>query len=131
MPEEILIDFPPEVRALANRLRHIIKAAIPEAEERAYPHWRAIGFRHPICGYFCGIFPQPDRVDLAFEFGVLLPDPLQILDGRGKQVRYVHIALEEDIQLGAIQDLLLEVVNLPGNRAVKLEMIKTGAKRAD
>jgi len=58
-------------------------------------------------------------VDLAFEFGVLLPDPFQILDGRGKQVRYVHIAPEENMPLGVIQDLLLEVVNLPEKSSCK------------
>lgn len=67
----------------------------------------------------------------GFEFGVLLPDPFQILDGRGKQVRYVHIAPEENMPLGAIPDLLLEAVNLAGNRAVKLEMIRSGGKRVD
>lgn len=130
-PEILLMDFPPDIRELAGQMRQFIRETVLKAEERAYPTWRAIGYRHPVSGYFCGIFPFAGRVDLAFEFGVLLPDPAKILEGKGTQVRYVHLAPGEELPLEEIRDLLLEAVNLPGSRAAKLEMIKAGAKRAD
>jgi len=73
--ENILESHDPEVRALVEHLRKIIRETVPDATESAHPVWHSIGYRHPESGYFCGIFPQNDGVNLAFEFGVLLPDP--------------------------------------------------------
>src|SRR3990172_4455823 len=101
--EDILADHTPEARALVQRLREINRETVPTAVEAAYPGWRAIGYRHPGVGYFCGIFPKMGRVRLGFEFGVLLPDPHRVLEGSGKQVRYVHIAEGSDVSVEAIQ----------------------------
>jgi hypothetical protein len=73
--EDILADHAPPVRWLVERLREIIRQTVPEATESAHPVWHSISYCHPRSGYFCGIFPFQERVDLAFEFGVLLPDP--------------------------------------------------------
>lgn len=128
-PEMILMDQPPEVRHLAERLRSLIRETIPEAIETAYPGWRAIGYRHPERGYFGAIFPEPPRVRLAFEWGALLPDPHQLLKTGGKQVRYIDLYGEEDLQEAPVRDLLLAAVDLPGDRALKLELIRQSAKR--
>jgi len=99
-----------------------------EAVETAYPGWRAIGYRHPQSGYFCGIFPEPPRVRLAFEWGALLPDPHQLLKTGGKQVRYLDIYGEEELQEKLVSDLLLAAVDLPGDRKLKLSLIRQSAK---
>lgn len=127
-PDDILSPHSPAVRGLATVLRGFIRETVPEAEERAYPGWRAIGYRHPEVGYFCGLFPLPDRVDLAFEFGVLLPDPHHILDGEGKQVRYVRIRAEEDIPADALRGLLLSAIDLPTDHQTRLALVRAAAK---
>lgn len=78
---------------LAERLRALVRTTVPEAEERAYPGWHGIGYRHPEAGYLCGIFPSDDEVRLLFEHGVLLPDPDGLLEGDGTQTR--HVALDD------------------------------------
>jgi hypothetical protein len=128
-PEMILMDQPPDVRHLAERLRNLIRETIPETIEIAYPGWHAIGYRHPQRGYFVAIFPEPPRVRLAFEWGALLPDPHQLLKTGGKQVRYLDLYGEDDLQVIHIRDLLLAAVDLPGDRAFKLELIRQSAKR--
>ncbi|OGO71826.1 MAG: hypothetical protein A2Z49_04385 [Chloroflexi bacterium RBG_19FT_COMBO_56_12] len=129
-PEDILVDHSPEVRSLVEQLRRLIRETVPEATELAYPVWHAIGYRHPHSGYFCGIFPHADRVDLAFEFGVLLPDLQGILDGDGKQVRYVRIREPGDIRSEAIQNLIRATLSLPEGRTAKLWLVKSSAKVA-
>ena len=129
-PEDILVDHSLEVRSLVEQLRSLIRETVPEAAELAYPVWHAIGYRHPHSGYFCGIFPHTDRVNLAFEFGVLLPDPQGILEGDGKQVRYMRIREPADIHSEAIQDLIQSALSLPHGRAAKLWLIKSSAKVA-
>ena len=130
-PEVILAGHAPEVRRLAERLRTLIRETVPDAFETAYPGWHGIGYRHPESGYFCAIFPQPAGVRLAFEWGVLLPDPHGLLGGTGKQVRYVEINQDEDLRETAIRDLLLAAVDLPGDRAFKLALIRQSAKPAE
>jgi len=127
-PEDILASHNPEVRALAERLRKIIHDTVPAAIEAAYPGWHSIGYHHPDSGYFCGIFPQNDRVKLGFEFGVLLPDPDRLLEGAGTQVRYVNIRDRKDIRVRALKKLLVEAINLPDRRETKLGLIKSSAR---
>jgi hypothetical protein len=42
---------------IAERLRVLTRETVPEADERAYTGWQAIGYRIPEAGYFAGIFP--------------------------------------------------------------------------
>jgi len=123
-PDHILTGHTPDVRQICETLRSLVRAAVPEAREIAYPSWHGIGYRHPQSGYFCAIFPQQDYVKLGFEFGVLLPDPNGLLEGDGKQVRYVMIHRMVDIDSGAIRELILAAIGLPAEREVKLWMIK-------
>lgn len=109
-PDDILADYPPMVRALTERLRTLVRETIPTATETAYPVWRGIGYRAPECGYFCGIFPQRDHVKLGFEHGASLSDPDGLLEGSGKQVRYVIVRTGKDIRKRAIKKLLVTAV---------------------
>ena len=104
--EQILAGHTPPVRAIAERLRVLVTATVPEAEERAYGGWHAIGYVHPDAGYFGAIFPREDVVKLCFEWGAVLPDPHHILTGNQKRVRYVVIADEHDIAEAAITEMI-------------------------
>lgn len=94
------------MQALAARLRELLCTTVPDATERAYPGWHGIGYRHPQCGYFCGIFPQESSVWLLFEYGALLADPECLLTGNGKQARYVDIRRQKDIRVRPIKRLI-------------------------
>ncbi len=128
IPEDILAAHTIEVRAMAETLRKLVLATVPNAIELAYPVWHGIGYRHPESGYFCGIFPQKDSVKLGFEFGVLLPDPDRLLEGTGRQVRYVNIKDSQDIRLGTVKKLLLAAISLPESREVKMGLVRASAK---
>jgi hypothetical protein len=98
--EEFLAEFPPDMQAISQKLRAIIKNAIPTATEKVYYGWRGVGYRHPKAGYFGCIFPFADKVRFAFEHGVLIPDPDNLLlrpPVSSKQVRYLEISKESDI----------------------------------
>jgi hypothetical protein len=110
-PAEILAEHTPRVRALTGRLRRLIRQTVP-AREVAYPVWHGIGYRHPRTGYFCGIFPQRDHVRLGFEHGAHLRDPDGMLEGMGRQVRYVIIRNEKDIRVRPLKKLLSAAIYL-------------------
>jgi hypothetical protein len=119
----------PPVREIVERLRAIIREVAPEAVESANPVWHSLSYKHPASGYFCGIFPQADRVDVAFEFGVLLPDSEGVLEGAGKQVRYLRLRAERDLREEAFRRLLIEAINLPPKREAKLALIRERGQR--
>jgi len=111
-PAALLQPFPPRVRALANRLRSIVKKAAPSLKEAAYPGWKAVGFRHGEAGYICGVFPSAAGVRLIFEHGAGLRDPDGLLEGGGrvKQVRYVTVRSAGDIKVRAVTRLVRAAV---------------------
>ncbi len=117
-----------EIRAIAEGLRRLSRESMPEAAESGHPTWHSIGYRHPKAGYVCGIFPHKDSVDLVFEFGILLPDPHQVLQGEGKQTRYIPITTIDEINEVAIKQLIGEALSLPVSRAIKLDLIRAKAK---
>lgn len=43
---------------------------------------------------------------LLFEYGILLPDPDCLLEGNGKQTRYVDIRRRQDIRVRPIKRLI-------------------------
>jgi hypothetical protein len=105
-PEQFLAAYSPAIRALAERLRALIRDTVPTASEHVYTGWKALGYRDPQSGYFCGIFPQSDHVRLLFEHGAALPDPDGLLTGETRQVRYLEVRAPEDIQATPIRRLL-------------------------
>jgi hypothetical protein len=108
-PEDILAVHEEPIVTLAQKLRALVRAELPDAEERAYPGWKAIGYVDADAGYVCGIFPFSDRVALGFERGVLLPDPEGLLRpgvSGGSKVRYVEIRRPSDVRVHALRALL-------------------------
>ena len=104
-PEAILKDHPPQIQIVAEKLRRMIKDTFPEVTEKAYQGGHGIGYRHPKAGYFGCIFPSDEKVTFAFEHGASLPDPENLLakpPNSSKQVRYIHLYSEADINEDAI-----------------------------
>lgn len=122
-PDQILTDHIPPIVTLAQRLRGLVLQGVPEAQEVAYPGWHAIGYRHHDAGYFCGIFPFADHIKLYFEYGRFLPDPGRILQGDGRQTRYLVIKSSEEIDAGYINQLVKDSI------ALKSDMARTSKKR--
>jgi molybdopterin-guanine dinucleotide biosynthesis protein A len=88
---ELLIDHDDHVVATAQWLRDLVTATVPDAVESVYRGWHGFGYRHPVAGYFCAVFPRAGTVQLSFEHGTLLPDPHGLLTGTGRQVRVVDV----------------------------------------
>lgn len=90
--EEYLEQFPPQIRECAEELRVLISEVVPDYTEKVYHGWKLIGYRVKKGSksfYFAFIYPAANKVVLGFEFGVLLPDPHNLLVGNGNQVRQI------------------------------------------
>ena len=128
--EDILQGHAPEVRQVVETLRQLVKETAPQARESAHASWHSIHYHDPQNGYFCGIFPLKDSTSVVFEFGILLPDPENILQGTGKQVRNIILHSVKEIPSAALRDVILAALALPGSRKDKLRMIQSGARPA-
>ena len=125
---DLLETHSPEIRVIVSRLRHLVKEIVPQVKEQVKVGWHSISFRHPRQGYFCGIFPRTDHVLFLFEYGILLPDADNILEGDGKQVRYVKVYAKEEIDRTKLMELVTAALALPEKRSEKLAMIAAGTR---
>jgi hypothetical protein len=112
-PEALLVDYPPEMAAIAHRLRAIVRRAEPTAVERVRPGWRLIGYDLPVgrrSVYFAYVAPEPEHVHLGFEWGVLMDDPDRLLLGEGitRQVRWLTLRSAREIDESAFAALVRE-----------------------
>jgi hypothetical protein len=77
-------------------LRDLVRSTFPEASEKVYTGWKLIGYRIPVGNksrYFCCIVPQKKENDvlLGFEYGIAMPDPKHLMEGKGTKVRFVRV----------------------------------------
>jgi hypothetical protein len=86
---DLLAEHHGEVADLTRRLRAAVLTGRPELTEKIYLGWYGVGLHHPDKGYVAALFPRADEVHVGFEHGVDLPDPDGLLQGAGRQVRYL------------------------------------------
>jgi hypothetical protein len=110
-PSALLAVYPDPIREAAERLRAIVRRAIPDAIEAVRPGWRLIGYRVPAgkrSAYFGFIAPEPIHVHLGFEYGMLIDDPEAVLGGTElKQVRFFTFRspdeIDEELAIGFVR----------------------------
>ena len=93
-PEAFLTSYPPPIMALGERLRWVVKRAVPDSIERVRPGWRLIGYDLPGRRngvFFAWVWPELEHVHLGFPHGVLMDDPRHELKGDGitKKARWL------------------------------------------
>lgn len=117
--EQFLAAFPAEVQAIAEQLRQLIKQTIPNTSEAVYPGWKLIGYREQDgrrSRYFCCVAPFADRVMLGFEYGVLMAEN-PLLEGNGKQMRYVTLRKPIGLPAPELSALVAEAAMVAASRA--------------
>lgn len=121
-PELFLEGYAADVRETANRLRAVVRRAVPDAIERVRPGWALIGYDLPIRRhgvYFAWVWPEREHVHLGFQHGVFMADPERRLQGahlKLKKVRFVTVEPGDDFPEAAFVELTrhaAEIAALP------------------
>lgn len=87
--------FEPRVAELIRDCRKVLRSILPTAIELVYDNYNffVIGYcssaRAPDC--IVSIAAAANGVSLSFYYGAALPDPARILQGRGKQNRFIRL----------------------------------------
>jgi hypothetical protein len=126
-PELFLEGYPPGIRRQVERLRAVVKQAVPDAIERVRIGWRLIGYDVPVdrrSRYFAFVWPELEHAHLGFEYGIWMADPDNLLQGahlRLRKVRFVTYAPGEPIPERALVELTREAARLAAmSRAERL-----------
>jgi hypothetical protein len=93
-PELLLHGYAPPIMAIGQRLRWIVKRAVPDVLERVRPGWALIGYDLPIRrhgAFFAWVWPELEHVHLGFPNGTRMDDPDGVLRGAGitKKARWL------------------------------------------
>jgi hypothetical protein len=102
------------IAALTRKLIAVLRELRPDLRAKVQPGWGSINFTHPRAGYICAVLPQVKErnVLLVFALGKLLDSPLLIDNGLVKQVRWIPLALGDDLPVDDIAILLVEAIAL-------------------
>ena len=107
IPPELFLDaYPGPIQVIGDRLRKLVREAVPDAVERVRPGWHLIGYDAPRheresrgrSAYFAYIAPERHHIHLGFEHGYLMRDPDRRLEGEGitRQVRWLTLVPGDD-----------------------------------
>ena len=121
-PDLFLSGYQPEIREVAERLRAVVRDAVPEAIERVRSGWRLIGYDVPVgrrTRYFAFVAPEPQHVHLGFEYGIWMADPDGLLLGAHldlRKVRFVTYEPGDSIPTDALERYTREAAELAAVR---------------
>jgi len=107
-PELFLEGYPPGIVKAINRLRAVVRTAIPDAIERVRPGWRLIGYDIPVgkrTRYFAFVWPEAEHAHMGWEYGIWMDDPHNLLEGAHlnlRKVRYVTFVPDQPIPEAAL-----------------------------
>lgn len=130
-PEAFLASYPDEIRQTAERLRAIVRTAVPDVIERVRQGWQLIGYDLPLgrrTAYFAYVAPEPIHCHLGFEHGIAMADPHRLLEGAHlglRQVRFLTFRPGGAIADDACLDLVREaarVATLPRDQRLALAL---------
>lgn len=119
VPEHIK-KVPPAVRPMVQAARAAIRAVAPKAEEVGYPAGppRSAGYMWKIARYrlnggnVVGIGTFPGHSNLFFYRGRELDDGSGLLEGGGKEMRFIKLESRADLDKAAVHRVLRRAFKL-------------------
>ena len=104
--DEFFGSYDSDVQTLARGLRTLVRRLAPDAEEKLHPQWKTVAYGCSV--KFCAISPHKSWVNLQFHSGSSLRDPSGLLEGTGKSMRHVKVAIPGDLKRKALSVLIRE-----------------------
>ena len=110
--DEFLSKYDERVRQNAFALREVLFENLPNIIEQIDLPAKMIGYCYgqKYSQLLCTLIPSKKGIKLGFNWGIELPDPDKLLQGKGKISRYVEIESREQINSNSIKKLIKNVL---------------------
>jgi hypothetical protein len=109
-----LAAYDPHISDLTLALREVVLEEAPDAIESIVKGYAlAIGFSFtgkPLKDGFCHIVTYIGHVNLGFNRGAQLPDPNQVLEGKGKSIRHVSIRTLSELERPFVRKYIRDAI---------------------
>lgn len=109
--DEVIAQAPPEIQALARAARTLLADVMPGIIEVPWARQKIAGYGvgpKKMSQHFCYIAPFKKHLNFGFMYGAHLPDPENLLEGKGADLRHVKIRKAEDLEHPALRQLVEE-----------------------
>ena len=107
--DEVIAKAPPEVQALARAARELLAEVMPGVTEVPWARQRIAGYGvgpKKMSQHFCYLAPFKTHLNFGFMYGAQLPDPENLLEGSGANLRHVKIRSLADLERPALRRLV-------------------------
>jgi hypothetical protein len=106
--DRLLSAYSPEIRELAMKTRALLLKTIPKLQEQVDAPSKLVGygFSPKYADTICVIMPAKGWVTLGIGRASELPDPFNLLEGKGKVHRHVKLRTAADVHAPALRQLL-------------------------
>ena len=105
-----LAAFPPGITPLHLAVRAYVLTGTPDANELVYDACNAVSsactFSERLKEGFCHVAAYAKHVNLGFDRGAQLDDPLGLLQGSSARIRHFRVCRAEDLQTDGLDPLL-------------------------
>ncbi len=109
--EEVIAEAPPEIQALAHAARALLADVMPGLTEVPWARQKIAGYGigpKKMSQHFCYIAPFKKHLNLGFMYGAHLPDPVNLLEGAGADLRHAKIRTAADLENPALRELIVK-----------------------
>ncbi|MCY4062103.1 MAG: DUF1801 domain-containing protein [Chloroflexi bacterium] len=106
---DVIAAAPPEIQCLAHSARALLADVMPGITEVPWARQKIAGYGvgpKKMSQHFCYIAPFKKHLNLGFMYGAHLPDPRNLLEGQGADLRHVKIRSAVDLERPALRDLI-------------------------
>ncbi|MEP6741178.1 MAG: DUF1801 domain-containing protein [bacterium] len=121
---KFLKPYDPAIQDLALRLRALVIEEMAPCHENIYDAYSAVaigyGWSDRLKDGVFHIAVYTNHVNLGFNHGVSLPDPLGILEGKGNQIRHLKIETPADLTRPEIRSYIRAALKADRDDARKL-----------
>ena len=109
--EDVIASAPPEIQALAQAARALLADVMPGVTEVPWARQKIAGYGvgpKKMSQHFCYIAPFKKHLNLGFMYGARLPDPENLLEGKGADLRHIKIRSAADLERPELRALIEE-----------------------
>lgn len=109
--EDVIAAAPPEIQALSRTVRALLADVMPGITEVPWARQKIAGYGvgpKKMSQHFCYIAPFKKHLNFGFMYGAHLPDPQNLLEGKGADLRHVKIRKAADLEQAGLRELIAE-----------------------